>query len=375
MKQYLALTGILALALVGCNPAKQTFKISAENLPAELNGMKAYFYKTNNSEAIFDSVTIENGAFQKVINDVDPTLSSVLIIGQESINYIPEAGEVKVVPVTENDETHLRLEALDANSLNAKATAFINELEEQLTTIKDEYKENVATLDRADLTEEEEAKIEQELESIVDRYVEVKNEIARKFYDENKDNAVGVIAFQKFDIDSDSAWVAEYEKASETIRNNEAIRKSYEKHKSSLETAVGKMYKDVTISDGEGNEVQLSDFLKDGRYLLVDFWASWCGPCRAAMPHLAKINAEHGKNIRVLSIGVWEQSKANNDKAKEDLKMTWETLFDSENMGPQTYGVVGIPTLILIAPNGEILARTHDPEEVDKVIRNRGLYP
>lgn len=124
-------------------------------------------------------------------------------------------------------------------------------------------------------------------------------------------------------------------------------------------TAVGQPYVDITGTDAEGNAVSLSDYVGKGNYVLVDMWASWCGPCRREIPNLANVhNLYKDKGLTVLGIYVWDKME-NFAPALEAEKITWPQIIDSNETATKLYGVRGIPCIMLIGPDGTILDRTN----------------
>ena len=374
MKRILTIAAATAIALVGCSKNNE-FKVSADNLPNELNNQTVYFIEEM-TPTPFDSVVVTNGSFEKTFADPTSDHSIFVSLGSSGfVRVIPESAHVRIVK-TDDEMMPFEVTSNDPNSLNIQLQQYTKETNTALIPIQKEYSEavkNYRSLQATEASEEELTALKDQQRAIGERYTKTSNEINRKYYDANKDNYIGVLAFHELNFGNDQEWIEAYENSGQLIKDDERNKAHYEKLVVAAETAVGKQYKDYTIEDGLGNSVQLSDYLKDGRYLLVDFWASWCGPCRMKMPHLAKLNQEKANTLRVLSIGVWEESIENNNKAKQELNMTWETLFDKESKGVELYGIEGIPTILLISPEGEIVVRTHSPAAIDEKLAELNL--
>lgn len=370
MKKVFFLAAATAMMVTACQTKDTSFVLTASELPAELNN--TYAYVVENRESV-DSVLITNGAFEMTIDSLTPDMISYISMGETAyFSFIKEAGKFKVMATEDglgNKNYSVVSAKGDESSLNNKLSALIKSLNDASAPIMSEYQKKYEMLANGEnLPEDSIAMIQNEMEELSTQMEKETNTIAAKCYKENKDNVVGVTAFSYMSYEDDADFVKAYEGASEAVKADKRLKNRYENIKMAMSTQVGAQYVDFTMEDGQGNTAKLSDYLADGRYLLVDFWASWCGPCRKAMPHLADINKKHAAKVRVLSVGTWEQSIEDNNKAKEELGMTWDTFFDSKNVGTTSYGVTGIPTLLLISPEGEILVRTHSPEDIDAKI-------
>lgn len=360
--------GILLLASCSSSPK---FSLKGENLPEELNGKYVYLMAEGSEDK--DSVLVENGSFAYTSQDLNTT-QLVYVVSHEAQFQLPVVMESGDFRLETDANGRYTIASNDPSSLNATYKAMMDELETTLTPLNEQYRAKYQELGAEDLSDEDKAKLQEEADAIEEQYNAAMDKIAHKYYESNADNAIGVIAFQMIPFENDTDFVAAYEGASQTVKDNKNLQKRYNTLKVAMETAEGMAYKgDYTIEDGEGNSIKLSDYMEEGKYLLVDFWASWCGPCRRAMPHLAGIAKDHSKTINVLSVGVWEESKADNDKAREDLEMTWNTFFDKDSKSADEYGISGIPTLLLVNPEGTIVYRGHDPEAVDAKIKELGL--
>jgi len=98
------------------------------------------------------------------------------------------------------------------------------------------------------------------------------------------------------------------------------------------------------------------DSLK-GKYVLIDFWASWCGPCKASFPHMKEVyNKYKGEHFEILSISIDEEKQAwIKELAKQQLP--WPQVLDTKNINQTGFAVTGVPTTYLVSPKGEILLK------------------
>ena len=200
--------------------------------------------------------------------------------------------------------------------------------------------------------------------------------IISKYYNRHKGDSLGL---EMFSILANYGWSdeelkAEYDKADTLIQNNSRVKRQIQLNENMAKTAVGCKYEDIAGPEAKtGEEISISKTLEGGKMVLLDFWASWCGPCRRCIKdELPGVAEKYADRLTILGIDVWERQREDLDEAMGQLPITWQVIYTGtgSESPADLYGVKYIPTLVLIDKDGTILARG-GMEDIEKVLEQQ----
>ena len=337
---------IFALSALALTATAQSYTITG-TADAKAEGKTVYLINQDNM-TYADSAVIADGAF-KFEGTVEDQLLFEINVNKnrrDRAYVIVQPGIQAVV-----DFTTRPAKATDNGGLTDKMVAVDN----AVATAGNAVNEKIRQL-------QAEGKSQTEMAEILNPEIEKVYDIYRNAIVENKDNMVGayvlgMVAGQFYPtLEALDEVMAEVKYANKIAR----IRMEREGHLKAAATQPGKMFVDFTGFTVDGQSSKLSDYVGKGKYVLVDFWASWCGPCKGEIPNLIELQQKFGgEKFTVLGVNVWdEESKFKAALTAEGI--TYPQIFVPQNNkdnATELYGIKGIPEIILFAPDGTIVKR------------------
>lgn len=174
--------------------------------------------------------------------------------------------------------------------------------------------------------------------------------------------------FHSMSIDEKESIVNKMTDKTKTVKRVQEIIAAIETEK---KTAVGQMYTDFSLPTPDGGMLALSELVGKTDYVLVDFWASWCGPCIRSFPELKAFYQKHkGSKLAIYGVSL-DDTDANWRSAIDTYKLEWSHVSDLQgwkSAGAALYAVNSIPATVLIDKDGKIVARNFTVDQMDKLL-------
>lgn len=317
----------------------------------------------------FDRVVADSKVELRIMGEEEALATTTLDENKSFTADIAVEGE-QFVMVFINDTPMMELitEGKDIN-FNYNAESFtIDYAEECLNERMRDIKNDISDKMEALYTTEDEATAEQLFAEFV-AYVDA-------LVVENKDNILSLKILQYYMYYGDNeARFAELFEMINPKYSELAMYKDYKKHiENSKNTAIGADLVDITLKDGNGTEISVSELCKSGKWVLVDFWATWCGPCRGEIPHLVEAYAEFApKGLEIYGISFDRKGdEAKWQKFIADNNMSWVNVWGTGDDGSwaagEAYNVSSIPTNFLFSPEGKLVAKNLRGDDVKVIL-------
>lgn len=380
MKKLNFLAAILLLPLIAFAQIKtgNAFTVRVRIANAAKNALVYLAYQFDGKE-IIDSAIQKNGLYT-FSGTIDRPLDATLVTDYEGLGIqemekrrsVADFFQFYIHPGTISLKTdklikNATISGSVINADNERLKAMLKPINDQLANIKSNEKALIA---KTPMCADDSIKI-RALRKQRNSLLTASEGISKKFILENPDSYVALTELWSYGGSFPDLTVIEpmYNRLSASVRNT-PFGQEYHKFLYDYKyLAAGAKAPDFTQNDVNGNPVSLSSF--KGKYVLLDFWASWCGPCRADNPQLIKVfNDFKGKNFTILGISL---DKANDKnawlKAIADDGLRWTQVSDLkhwDNSVAKLYSIRAIPQSFLIDPDGVIVAKGLNPKELRK---------
>lgn len=355
MKIKLLTLAIVALTLLSCN--KTTFNINVDLQNAD--GKMVYLQKRiNNDIIVIDSAIIQNNILNFIAETDKPsTHYSIKIEGlRNAISFFTE-NQNTTISGDFNDIKNISINGCTAqqlvNEYNAENSKFYNQFRELRNKME------MATLNNdVELIESIEKEYEL-IENNMNNYIDL-------FLTKNSNSFVAPYIlyniYYNYELNELEDFVNNF-----NVDDNEYSRLLNEYIATLQRVDIGQPYLDFTQETPDGDLLSLSELVGKSKLLLIDFWASWCNPCRMENPNVVAVyNDFHEKGFDVLGVSL-DMQKENWINAIEKDSLIWHNVSDLKywsNEAAKSYGISSIPSNLLLDENGIIIAKNLRGEDL-----------
>lgn len=374
MKKAVLALVMLPLAVVSQDKQK-SFKLSGnvKNLSYKVDWV--FLQYRNDGEWKTDSVQAKAGKYEfsgkigepvqgrlRVKYGLGPDGKKVNMVNtRDMVSVFLQPGKIKVTSV--DSFSNVQVKGSPAHIEFAKLNALAKPYQEKMQPLLEKYNEYGKAKDK-----ENQSKVEAAIDAID---AEKNEKVYGEYVRNNPNSPIALYALQQYagwDINADKVEPL-YNSLSSENKNYPSAADFKEKIEIAKKTGIGRMAMDFTQNDTLGNPVSLSSF--KGRYVLVDFWASWCGPCRAENPNVVKVFQKYkDRNFHIIGVSLDRPGQKERwMKAIHEDKLEWTQLSDLkfwDNEVAKQYGINAIPQNLLLDPEGKIIAKNLRGEELDQ---------
>lgn len=354
MRRYLAL--LITLILFSCGKDSDSYTIEGTAYGFE-NGTQIYVYsiEDSNQPLAIDTLTVENEKFSAAYPKTDKFEMGYFAVEEPrgTVVFFPENENLKATMYKDS----MMSSYVSGSRQNEMYTSFINSIKE----FNYRKQENTAKMKQARV--EQDNLLVAELQRQNMQLVSEETDYKLNFVKENSNSIFGLMLIsemvQRKEIDATQA-----SEILDALPPKAASSQLAANLKSNIENMkradVGGMAPDFSAPTPEGNMLSLKETL--GKYTIIDFWASWCKPCRRENPNVVRVyNKYHDKGLNIISVSLDRNNQKDRwVKAIEDDKMDWyhvSNLKFWQDPIAQMYNVRSIPATFLLDENGKIIAK------------------
>ncbi len=348
---------ILVASVISCNKKEPQYVITG-NLDGLVDGGKIYLKQRKAGEYLtVDSAIVSNGSFMMVGKTGLPEMYYLYVDGKRGAGrFFLENSEIQI---TGSADTLYKIE-VSGSSVQDEYKAFNDELSMFNDEFRANYEQRKLAKDAKD--DEKLALLDAQSDSIYKKYIAFQLDYVKG----HPASYISPTVLRGAAYDLDGNEIGEYLDAFDDSLNELAEVKALKERVEVLKkVAIGQPAPDFTQNDPDGNPVKLSSLF--GSYLLVDFWAAWCGPCRAENPNIVKAYQKyHDKGFEVLGVSL-DRDKDKWLEAVEKDGLLWAQVSDLQywqNAAAKLYGINSIPGNVLLDKEGTIIARNVRGEEL-----------
>lgn len=348
MKKTLRISLYGLLLLSSCNSTPTGYTVEGSIDDSTYNG-KTIYIKRFDDQKIIDSTRIENNRFS-FCGEIDTAVFCRIDISLDKyVSFILESGHISA-DVPHHCATGSSLN--DAkNKIETLADSLRNTINSKMQALRSQYP----------ATDEGNKRLQRQVQKYSDSLQAHIDSLSISLFAAHNNDALGEYLVRSPFFPSDLKLK---EKITDNfgpwLKNRIFIKYLIRQLEQEKKSAVGQPYINIEGRDVNGNNIALSDFFGRGNYVLMDMWASWCGPCKQEIPNLAYLHNKYkDKGLTVVGIFVWD-TQEHFIASVEEKGITWPQIFNSQNNAMQPmkqYGINSIPQIILFSPDGIILKR------------------
>lgn len=317
----------------------------------------------DNKLSVVDSFQLEpNGNYERTIKVTEPGFYRLNFYNRHVTNMILDDTNIQLIK-DENDPRG------GYKVTGSKDMDYIYEL----TALKQDFEKQSQSLNEEFMTARNSGDVEQ-LEAIRSRFMQMKaiNDNKIKSTILTMDGSIaGILATSFIDEENEFGFLDSLaQKYQKELPNSSYTKELVEKVESFRKLAIGSPAPEIALPNPDGKIVPLSSF--KGKYVMIDFWAAWCRPCRAENPNVVRMyNAYHDKGFEILGVSL-DRKKESWIKAIAEDQLTWAQVSDLkyfESDAAQLYQINSIPATYLIGPDGTIVAKNLRGPELEAKLK------